>query len=97
MKLSQRRGCAYSEADCFSGTYRAVNWEWEACNASILLLGVYKGQVFNIINLLQALFPILLNMAEYTQWIQKLPSVVDVYQRGADYQAPKHYRFYFFF
>lgn len=47
MKLSQTRDCAYSEADCFPGTYIAVNWEREVCNVSILLCGAYKGQVFN--------------------------------------------------
>lgn len=95
MKASQTRDCAHSEADCFSGTYIAVNQEWEVCNASVLLHGAYRGQVFNIISLLQAVFPILLNMTEYPQWIQRLPTVVvDVHQRGTEYQAPKNYRYF---
>lgn len=76
MKLSKTRDCAFSEADCFSGTYIAVNWEWEVCNVSILLCGAYKGKVFNMINLFQPVFPILLNITEYPQWVQRLPSVV---------------------
>lgn len=68
MKLSQTRDCAYSEAECVSATWVAVNWEWEVFNASVLLHAAQKWRAFNIINLFQAAFPILLNMTIHSEY-----------------------------
>lgn len=64
MKLSQTRDRGHS--DCSSGIYVAVNRKWEVCSASILLHRAYKGQVFNIVNLLQGVFP--MHFTKY-EWI----------------------------
>lgn len=57
MKISQTRDHAHGETNCFSAIYVAVKQEWKFCNESILLHGIYEGQVFNIVNLFQGVLP----------------------------------------